>query len=291
MTIIRQKLVRPAPQDGGAERAWRQALNRAAMEHAGLDLLVTAARIEVMAAAAFVARVPEHALALMVAGPEGGRGAAVLSPALTSALVEVQMTRRLAPKWHPRKPTRTDGALAAGVMDAALSGLAKLLEDEADRVWAAGFGCDTFLPDTDSLKLALPEADLRVLIAEVTLAGTRQAQLMLALPTEGRGTAPAGKDSSRDETAFRSDLAAQVMEAETALEAVLCRMTVPLAAVIGLKVGETIPLPSASVEQVACETGCGATVATGRLGQNKGMRAIRISIGPAAEVVPLRAAG
>ena len=62
------------------------------------------------------------------------------------------------------------------------------------------------------------------------------------------------------------------------LEAVLHRMTIPLGAVTGLKVGDMIPLPMAAVELLRLEGLGGRKLVFGKLGQSHGHRAVRLSV-------------
>lgn len=264
--MIRQKLARPAVQEQAITRAWRLAVPRAMMEAAGLDVGIHA----VAATARPPADLPDHALFLTLTHPDGAKGAVVLDPALVAALVSMQMTGRVG-DMVPRRPTRVDATLCRNAIDIALA-----TAGEA----AAGFRVDQFLTGADALDLFLPAGDLTVLRTDVSLNG-QQPGLFLILPpalaTEGEGEG------------FGTGLADQVMASEAVLNAVLCRMTVPLEAILHLQVGTTVPLPRASLEGVGFETVSGQRVAEGRLGQNRGLRAIRLS-GEGAEIVPLRRA-
>jgi flagellar motor switch protein FliM len=58
---------------------------------------------------------------------------------------------------------------------------------------------------------------------------------------------------------------------------VLHRMSQPLSAVIALRVGDVLPMGMASVDRVGFEGLDGRRIAEGRLGQNRGMRAVRLT--------------
>ncbi|WP_435168139.1 FliM/FliN family flagellar motor switch protein [Falsirhodobacter sp. 1013] len=289
MTIIRQKLSRPAPQEDGAARAWRQALPRAVLEAVGLDIVLTAVTVDRKGLADLPALVPDHALILSLADENGARGAMILSAELTAAIVGMQMTGRIPADAAARRPTRIDATLCSGAADAAMVALGAALTADADR-WAHGFHSDGFLPDAEALILALSADDLRVMHSKVVLAGAasggRAASLWLILPALA-----AVPEAQAEDLAFRDDLAEQILSSETLLQAVLCRFSAPLSAVMQLRVGEAIPLPRASLEEVRLETAAGQGVGQGRLGQNRGMRALRLMTEerPAsAEIVPLR---
>ena len=61
------------------------------------------------------------------------------------------------------------------------------------------------------------------------------------------------------------------------LDAVVSRVSLPLARVMALKVGEVIALPRAAIDRISFEGLDGRALAEGRLGQNRGMRAIRLA--------------
>jgi hypothetical protein len=75
---------------------------------------------------------------------------------------------------------------------------------------------------------------------------------------------------------FNADMREQVGQAAATLDAVLVRMQVDLADLMGLGVEDVLPLFGASLETVQLEAADGRRVATARLGQARGMRALRI---------------
>jgi flagellar motor switch protein FliM len=85
---------------------------------------------------------------------------------------------------------------------------------------------------------------------------------------------------------FGAALGEQIMSASAELVAVLARMHVPLDTLLNLKAGESLPLGNASLDQIDLEGLDGKRLASGKLGQNRGLRAVRISdaASPAARV-------
>ena len=83
-----------------------------------------------MALAELVDLPPDRALMLMLDQNGGdGLGLIVLSPAVLSGLVEMLTTGRVTAAPPPnRRPTRTDGAMLAALVDAALTGLTWAME-------------------------------------------------------------------------------------------------------------------------------------------------------------------
>ena len=69
----------------------------------------------------------------------------------------------------------------------------------------------------------------------------------------------------------------------------LTRISLPLAAIMRLEVGEVLPLSHAGLDRISLEGIDGRRVGEGTLGQNRGLRAIRLT--PAARSAKSVAAG
>lgn len=270
MTLLRRKIAADPSAHADLIKAWRVALPRAAREAAGLDMTLTDARVEEALPDDALADLPDNPLIVaLTAG--GGCGALILPYEVFSSVVEVQMTGQLSTQAQMRAPTRIDATLNEKMVDLALALL--VTEEEAPKAVEA-------LQTVDQLRQTLGDAPLRH-VSAMAHVGARQAVVRLLLPVPPL-PAPAGKD-------FPTAFSQQIMTAEATLTAVLCRLTAPLATLVGMQVGTVIALPQASTDEVGFETGCGKVIAQGRLGQNRGMRAVRLGSG--AEVVPLRQAG
>lgn len=289
--VIRRKIdrARPALAEGapGADRGWRLALARATRDAMGLDLDFRKLTITRLTLAEILEIAPERALLALLDGPSAGLGVIMLAPPVTSALIEMQTLGRLstAPAAS-RRPSRIDAAMVAGVIDRALSGLDEALAEEADLTWAGGFRYASYLEDVRPLALMLEEDLYRVLTAEVALGGGagggpggRDGSVILILPAEGRGERPVVANDPSETAApqFASALQAQVMQSDCRLDAVVGRLTLPLHQIMALEVGETLALPTAALDAIALETLDGRRVAQARLGQHRGMRALKLS--------------
>lgn len=266
----------------GAERSWRLALARSARDCFALDLEVTRLTCDRRSLPELLDMPPELALIAVLEGPREALGLIVLSPPVLAALLEVQTIGKVSP--HPptaRKPTRTDAAMVAGFIDVALEMLEDGLQTDPDLIWTSGFRYASFLDDPRPLGLLLEDCPYRVLQTEVSLAlGVKTGGLMLVVPADGRGERPLGMvdlHEPAEERAFAAALGDQVMAVDCVLEAVLHRMTIPLSAVMALQSGDLVPLPMAALDRIGLEGGDGRRLAEGRLGQNRGMRAVRLA--------------
>lgn len=281
--VIRRKIDRARqPQaEGapGADRGWRLALARAARDAMGLDLEVRRLQVMRVSLTELLDIAPDRALVSVLDGPQGGLGVLLLAPTVTAALIEMQTLGRLASQPPaPRKPTRIDAAMVAGVIDRALAGLDETLAEEADRIWAAGFRYASFLEDLRPLALLLEEESYRVLLADVVVgAGAREGQVILVLPATGRGEHAASASAEAEAAPqFTLALAAQVQAVDCRLEAVIGRLTLPIRQIMGLQPGDVLELPFSGIDTVSIETMEGRRIASARLGQNRGMRALKV---------------
>lgn len=268
---------------GDAVAALPAALARGArLGGGGLDLALRSAGLDRAEPAEVIERLPDHALILSLEGPRGAAGVMVLSAEVVAAVIERQTLGRVGTQpVAPRRPTRTDAMLAAGVAGAVLAALDEAVEDTADRTWAAGFRPGAALDEPRMVGFHLEEGAHWLWRAEVELGGgARQGQVLLALPAAGRGDPPASARAAADQAAalvFQAALAEQVMGAEAVLEAVLARVQLPLAQVMALRRGEVLRLGTAALDRIDLTGPDGVRRAGGRLGQTRGMRALRLS--------------
>lgn len=282
--VIRRKLAlrQPVAVQGGADRAWPLALARAARDCHGLALDASPAGTGPVSLAELLERVPERALILLLEGPGGGSGVLMLCPEVLAALIEVQTLGKVtALPVLPRRPTRTDAAMVMDWADQALAGLEEALQADEDLVWAGGFRHTEFLEEPRSLPLLLDDAPWQIVPVACDLASARQGQVILALPAEGRGQQPrrpetAAPSEDGEGQAFAAALTEQVLGAEAEVQAVLLRLNLPLADLMALQPGQMLPLPGAALDRIDLCGTTGRTCAQGRLGQQRGMRAVRL---------------
>jgi len=296
-SVIRRKMQvafdRQAEGGPGADRSWRLALARAARDQMSLALDVTRLSLSRKGLAEVLELPPELSFLAVLEGPGEGLGLMVVSQTVLAGLIEkLTIGRVLRHPVVPRRPTRTDAAMVVEVIDAALAGLENQLSEEADLIWAGGFRYASFLDDPRPLGLLLEDQPYRVLTAEVSLEqGARQGTLILALPAQGRGLRQAPPLSSEQEEGatgpvFAAAIAEAIMSVEARLDAVIARVSLPLFQVTALREGDMLALPMAALDRVALDSAFGVTVGQGRLGQNRGMRAIRLGDAEGARFAP-----
>ncbi|MCM2560906.1 FliM/FliN family flagellar motor switch protein [Lutimaribacter sp. EGI FJ00015] len=257
------------------QRALRLAFERCAAKDLGVRLSVTGVEQATTMADALAPELPEHALILLLDGAEGVPGVMVLDLQLTAALVEAQtMARVNARAAAPRGPTRTDAAIATPFVEGGLARFAELLEEDGAHV--RGFRFGAMIDDGGGLALALGTCEYRMMRVGYSLGADRGGEMLLALPVPAP---PAPDDTHPDKADIApatTPLRARLMTAPARLDAVLCRMSLPLAQTRGLKPGDVLPLSAGVLRDTRLEATPGKTVARGVLGQMSGQRALRL---------------
>ncbi|MCW1932939.1 FliM/FliN family flagellar motor C-terminal domain-containing protein [Pararhodobacter zhoushanensis] len=190
-------------------------------------------------------------------------------------LIEAMTIGRLGAKPPgPRRPTTTDAALLSEVIDTTLIALGS--DDPL-----SALRCARPVPDHRLLPILLDEADYDLVALTATLISgtvTRPLRLMLALPRlpeiDPVEAEALGAEAVKD---WSNALEEAVLRAPAALRAELGRVTLPLAKVLELGVGSALELPLSNLEEVRLVALDGTPQAIGRLGQTRGMRAIRLT--------------
>ena len=160
--------------------------------------------------------------------------------------------------------------------------------DPADP-FTPGFRQGSLIDDLRLLDVMLEEVSFALTVLEVDFLaeGTvRQGVVTLALP-EPSPEMPAfsGFDMPFDDGPVHDDaweraLEASVMTAPAQLGAILGRVRLPLSEVMALGVDSQVTLPLSQLEEVQLEGLDHAVLALGRLGQYRGMRALRLTALP-----------
>ena len=255
-------------------RALRLGFARAAGDRLSLPLAVIGVRQSTRQQNEFVETLGENLLLLLFSGPEG-IAAACLDPSCVSAIVQTQTIGEVTEaRPNARAFTDTDAAMAAPLIEEALARAASLVEAAADQACLTGYEFRSRSADLGKLSLALVDDAYRVFELTVDLAGgLRQGQITVLLPDHP--FLPDEGAASPTEAGPRLEQSAGVVRAE--LNAVLCRMVLPLSNLSGLKVGDLVPLTGSRVDRTEILSIDRTRVAVGRLGQCGGLRAVRVN--------------
>ncbi len=276
-SVLQRKLAASDADRGkgrSALRALRLALARTAKDLYDLPLAVIGAkqaRIEQPAAEGFLAN---DRLLVLLDGAQGQVGAVSLDSACVTALTQQQtMGRVTGTMADGREFTSTDAALAEPLIEMLLSRAADLSDSADDQRCLEGFRFGAIIEDVRSLMLVLDTKRYRVFDLTIDIAeGAMQGAICLVLPDLPADT---GKDGEPLQSGPRLDLGFGVIRAD--LTASIGRLRVPLAELAAMQPGDVLPLTRERLEETQLITISGKTVASGRLGQVNGLRAVRLN--------------
>lgn len=258
-------------------RALRMGLEKAADVDLGMALVVQTVQRSAADLPTVLGQIPGDVLLLLLEGPQGARGSMTLDAGIITSLIEAQtMGQVLTRPAMTRSMTRTDAAMAAPLVDGILTRLATHLVDHPDAYWASGYRYGAMMEDGRSLGLSLTSPDYHVFRLTLDIGpGARAGEMTLALPCLAN---PADRMSAPDLAEATQQFQGRVMDAPVRLDAVLCRIFLPLSQVSRFKAGDLLPLLTDASRDIAVETVGRRTVAMARLGKIDGLRAVRLAL-------------
>ena len=276
----------PAPALPSLERAAATAVARAASRTHGLPLSAEGVSESVATLAELLEILPDGALIAVVEGPAERLGLVALCPAVIASLIEMQAVGRVSARAAPaRRATRTDAAIAADFVNLALDDLGGALGQHDIGPALSGFRYASYLDDPRPLGLMLEDGAFHRLTFSLRLGagGERRGTVLVAVPATlpaaappvaaAALSAPVAEAPAQD----RPTLAAAIRAAEVPVVAVLCRRTVTLRELRTLQPGSILTLPAQAIGAVQLETLSGQRLAEGRLGEDDGFFALRLT--------------
>jgi len=221
----------------------------------------------------------------LLSGGEGPPGLVIFDPMAFSSVIEAMTIGTLARKGPAlRRATGTDAALMGELVDATLAEVD--VNPDATDPFAPGFRLGRLVGDLRLLDVMLEDVTFALTALDVELLAdgvTRKGRFTIALP-EAEPDLPAFSDfdlpfddSPVHDTRWEQALEASVMTAPAQLSAVLGRLRLPLSDVLALEVDSHLTLPLSQLEEVQLESLDRTALALGRLGQYRGMRALRLT--------------
>ncbi|MFV2002692.1 MAG: FliM/FliN family flagellar motor switch protein, partial [Paracoccaceae bacterium] len=282
---VNARAPQPEPLGMSPAKALRLAVARACEEVAGMEASVSGFVQEKTTVDAIIAALGEPHLIFLTEGPDGAIGLALLNAQAMAAIIEQLTTGRVVPgRAEPREATRTDAVVVATVLDRLL----EVFDDGLGRMQTpppvAGFRQAVSLPDGRAVKMALEEMPYRLFRLSLDFShGAKTGELRLIFPFD---LSDQGASDATLQARWRNQWHQALSQTQTDVEAVLHRFSLPLDEIESLRVGALIPVPASAVAAVSLEGGDGRCVATGKLGQCGGHRAVRIISGELAEAPP-----
>lgn len=256
-------------------KALRLAIARAAQDFVSLEIRATGCQEQPVSVGEIVETLAESALILLLEGPERSLGLAIIDQNVLSGLVEFLTTGRVIPSApEPRKPTRTDAMMISELLNETLS----IFDAELNQIHGAqpliGFRQLLALEDSHAVAMALEEMPYRQFRLTVDLdGGAKSGDICLCFP---KHRSPKSEELLRKQKNWQETWHHHVMGLHAPIEAIIHRLPMSVSRISNLQIGDLIPIPAAQIAAVSLEGSDCCRVATGKLGQSAGFRAIRI---------------
>ncbi|MCG6902320.1 MAG: FliM/FliN family flagellar motor switch protein [Rhodobacter sp.] len=288
-SVLRRMAGSRAEAAGPGEMTAAKAL-RNAFARAGDEVLATIVDVHDVAETSILPDalgndLPESALFLRLEGPGLAVGLVVACPQVVAAVIEAQtMGAVLNTAAVNRKPTRTDAVLVGGFLGKVLGAFGVMAQGCVPRPPVDGYRCGAGLADARAAQMFLADVAHRSFRIGLDFAnGAKTGTLSLNFPVDrGSGALP-GQSAEN----WHATLENAVMGTAARIEAVLCRIKLPLADVAALTVGDCLPLSGATLDGVLLVGSNGSPVMRARLGRSGSVRAVRLDLGsPAARPRP-----
>ncbi|WP_164658170.1 FliM/FliN family flagellar motor C-terminal domain-containing protein [Tropicibacter sp. Alg240-R139] len=220
--------------------------------------------------------VPKNRLYALLAGPDGLLGAACFDRVCVTSVIQQQtMGTVFSVPAGERVFTGTDAAMIAPLIDAFLPRARDLCEATLDRLCLDGYQFAARAEDWRNLILSLEYDSFRLFDLTVEIGGgVAQGQITLILPDQ-----PEPKDAAVDGlgNSDTSGLEKSFGAVRAELTAVISRVQLPLSAFAGMQPGDLLPLIGDKLDRTEVLTIEGQKIAVARLGQCRGMRALRLN--------------
>ncbi|MHA6324932.1 FliM/FliN family flagellar motor switch protein [Roseivivax sp. CAU 1753] len=256
------------------ERALNRALTRAAETQWNLALLARDVRQLRLDQAGCEAALGEGGLILLLEGPNGTPGFALIDGALVAGLTEVQTFGTITNAAPEDRPfTSTDAAMMAPLLDQGLTNFARLLAGHSLGAQVADHRFGALIDAARVAGTLMDAAYYTVFRMQIELGGGRRVGQMVLAFAE-REDEDADSDSAETEAPPRHSQA--MLRLPVRLDAVLCRLTMSLCDVEALGVGTVLKLPRDALTSAELCAAGGLCIAEGTLGQMNGQRALRL---------------
>lgn len=277
--VLRQKIGlradSPDPKGRAPHKALCLALARTAKLCWGLEITATGGR-ETKVAVSDVAAAFGSGLGMLLQGGAQERGVALVDAQVLAGFVEHLTMGRVAPtQAEERTPTQTDTMIMSDVLNCILAAFDAEMALLPDAPPISGFRYLSVLENDKAALMAIEDFPYRAHRLTLDLGnGAKSGDIQLYFPYDP----PRKPDHLAQEyRAWHKDWRAQVMHLHAPIEAVLHRFSVPVSEISGLEVGTTFQIPASQITAVTLEGLDKSPVATAKLGQAAGYRAVRIN--------------
>lgn len=282
--LRKMALVHPRPAAVTPGRAFRLALARVATDRLNLTASVTEHRMHKDSLTDLPGRVPDGALLLYLVHQSQAPGLVCLDRKLTTALVRALTTGRPGRAEggeSSRQPTRIDGTLVSGFLDAVLAEFAADQRKAGnDPVLGDGYRCGSKLGNARVIEIEMTDVAYQTVEFGVELdTGAAQGQIIMSFPKPSRSGQPLEPGAQPWETRWKQS----VEMASCELQAILHRWPEKLSRILSFAPGDILELPANALGHVELRSGDDRLICRGKLGQSHGSRAVRVTLGTTSE--------
>ncbi len=262
--------------DGDIEKMLRVEFPRIADQLLALEADIQAVAFEATDKAGLVSRLSETDLVCLIDRQDADTGLMVVDCAMLAGLIEVQTLGQISnapPK--ERVPTRTDAVIVSEILDQWLLAASKIAreQDVAESLIILDYERQPGALGLRAVELTLDPGDYRSLRVTFALGGgAKIGALTYFVPKSGDGARIGDQQSLGDQ------LQPHLLTAPVELDVTLTRLVRPLDKVMQFEVGQVLPILPEDLTRVQVEAfGQDNPIATGRLGQVNGFRAVRLT--------------
>ncbi len=264
--------------------ALRVAFGRMAADCPGLDGVVQNVDTRQAALAEVLDLIESGMFLAILEGRRDAMGLVVACPTVMAGMIEAQTTGRVDTSTPPkRKPTRTDAALMAPMVDAFLRRVDQRCAELPQSDIVSGYVYGSYLDDPRPLGLMLDDGQFHIMHLRVSLGfGAKEGDWYFIVP-EPLEAMPASSEIDQAELEARDwqdRLQVAVGGSEVVIKATLGRVQITLTEAMRLRPGDVLRLPETALETLVLETITHEPLGIGRLGQARGQRAVRLTADP-----------
>lgn len=287
LSALQRKIVKA--RDGRQGAAVVSVLTRAfatgAEQTCALPLTLDNSTQRVAAPDAIEEALPEDGLLAFLAAADGAVGVIALDTQMLAALIEIQTLGivRSTPA-EVRATTRTDLYMCETFINTVLQSVSEEAPPGDLKKMFQGFHLENAISDRRKMCFRLTEDRYSLFDLSLGLGdGAKDARVLICLPAErcAPGQKPGG--GAPDTASWSEQLHKTVAHGAVRCNMILHRKRMPLSEVTDLKIGDRVNIPLTAIATVEV-TGCdGGQVATARLGQVDGQKAVRINAGAPAD--------
>ncbi|CAN0599295.1 unnamed protein product, partial [Ectocarpus sp. 12 AP-2014] len=274
-SVLKRKLaprLAKALADCAVETLLRKTMPRDADTLFSLDLIVDEVEFSATDKDSLIKGLTEPELVYRLTNDKGAGGLCIVSPELLAGLIEIQLYGYVSKsEVVERRPTRTDGIVAASLVDAWMTTALAVAELEGmEPLPFEGFKRGEGVLDQRNAGLLIEPVRYTKMSVKMTLGDeAKTGMLHLAWPERVQ--------IEGSEERLSKQMQRRLVDIEAPLKVILTRLSLPMERVRGLAVDDLINVPVDALVSVKLEGIDGTPVCTGRLGQVNGMRAVRLN--------------